>query len=136
MNVIRGSCLCGGIKYEIDGALGTALYCHCSMCRKFHGSAFRARVSVSKAAFRFTQGEALLTSYRSSADTVKRFCKICGSAMVNSWDPEPDMYGLAMGSLDDDPGIRAVCHIFVGSKAPWHEITDGLPQFREFPEEA
>jgi hypothetical protein len=132
--MIRGSCLCGGIKYEIDGGLRNAVYCHCSMCRKFHGSAFRARVAVPKSAFRFLQGEALLTSYRSSRDTVKRFCKVCGSALINSWDPEPGMYGLAMGSLDDDPGIRPSCHIFVGSKAPWHEITDDLPQHETFPE--
>jgi hypothetical protein len=64
---------------------------------------------------------------------VKRFCKVCGSPMVNSWDPEPDMYGLAMGSLDDDPGIRPSCHIFVGSKAPWHDITDDLPRYENFP---
>ena len=131
--MIKGSCLCGGIKYEIDGPLRNALYCHCSMCRKFHGSAFRARAAVPKSSFRLVQGEELLASYRSSEDTVKRFCKVCGSAMFNSWDPEPDMYGLAMGSLDDDPGIRPSCHIFVGSKAPWYEITDDLPQFEEFP---
>jgi len=84
--------------------------------------------------FRFVQGEDLLTSYRSSADTIRRFCRICGSPVVNSWDPEPDSYGLAMGSLDDDPGVRPLCHEFVGSKAPWYEITDNLPQHRGFPE--
>ena len=86
-----------------------------------------------KSSFRFLQGEELLTRFRSSADTVKTFCRICGSPMVNSWDPEPDNYGLAMGSLDDDPGVRPACHIFVGSKAPWYEITDGLPQHEMFP---
>ncbi|MEO8164338.1 MAG: GFA family protein [Betaproteobacteria bacterium] len=109
------------------------MYCHCSMCRKAHGTAFRTRLSVPKSSFRFVQGENLLTSYRSSTDTIKRFCQICGSSMVNSWDLEPDNYGLAMGSLDDDPGVRPVCHVFVGSKAPWHEITDSLPQYQEFP---
>jgi hypothetical protein len=104
------------------------------MCRKFHGSAFRARLSVSRSSFRFVSGEDLLTSYRSSADTIRRFCRICGSAMINSWDPEPDSYGLAMGSLDDDPGVRPVCHVFVGSKAPWYDITDGLPEHQEHPE--
>jgi len=103
------------------------------MCRKFHGSAFRARLAVPKSSFRFLQGEELLTRYRSSSDTVKTFCRICGSPMVNSWDPEPDNYGLAMGSLDDDPGVRPVCHIFVGSKAPWYGITDDLPQYQAFP---
>ena len=72
--------------------------------------------------------------YRSSKDTIRRFCRICGSPIVNSRDPEPDSYGLAMGSLDDDPGVRPLRHEFVGSKAPWYEITDSLPQYQEFPE--
>ena len=71
----------------------------------------------------------LLTEYRSSPDTVKRFCRVCGSPMVNSWDPEPEHYGLALGTLATDPGGRPVCHIFVGSKAPWWDISDRLPQF-------
>ena len=132
--MLRGGCLCGGIQYEIVGPVGEALYCHCSMCRKSHGTAFRARLSVPKSSFRFVQGEDLLTSYRSSEDTIRRFCRVCGSPIVNSWDPEPDSYGLAMGSLDDDPGVRPLRHEFVGSKAPWYEITDSLPQYREFPE--
>jgi hypothetical protein len=86
------------------------------------------------ASFRFLQGEDLLTSYRSSGDTIRRFCRVCGSPIVNSWDPEPDSYGLAMGSLDDDPGVRPACHEFVAFKAPWYEITDSLPQHRAFPE--
>jgi len=130
---IRGGCLCGGIRYEIDGPLGSSVYCHCSMCRKFHGSAFRARLSVPKTSFRFLRGEELLTKYRSSADTVKSFCKVCGSAMVNQWDPEAESWGLAMGSLDDDPGVRPSMHIFAGSKAPWYDITDDLPQYKTFP---
>jgi hypothetical protein len=128
--------LCGGIQYEIDGPdgkIGPALYCHCSMCRKAHGSAFRARVAVPKASLRFLRGEDLLIRYRSSADTVRTFCKVCGSPMVNEWSPQPDHYGLAMGSLDDDPGVRALCHVFVGSKAPWYELTDNLPRFEAFP---
>ena len=132
--MLTGSCLCGGIRYEIVGPVGAALYCHCSMCRKAQGSAFRARLAVPKSSFRFTQGEELLTSYRSSADTVRRFCRVCGSPVVNSWDPEPGNYGLAMGTLDDDPGVRPACHEFVRSKAPWYDITDSLPQYEQFPE--
>ena len=53
--------------------------------------------------------------------------------MINSWDPDPGNYGLAMGTLDDDPGVLPSYHIFVGSKAPWYDITDHLPQFDTFP---
>lgn len=131
--MIRGGCLCGGVRYEIDGPVGQALYCHCAMCRKAHGTAFRARLSVPKSSFRFVQGEELLTSFRSSSDTVRRFCRVCGSSIVNAWDPEPHAWGLAMGSLDDDPGVRPACHEFVAFKAPWYEIADDLPRFDTFP---
>ena len=131
--MLRGGCLCGAIRYEINGPIGSALYCHCSMCRKWHGTAFRTRLAVPRTSFRFVQGEDLLVQYRSSADTIKTFCRTCGSPMVNSWDPDPDNYGLAMGTLDDDPGVRPSYHIFVGSKAPWYDITDNLPQFDTFP---
>jgi len=96
--MLRGGCLCGGIRYKIVGPVGSALYCHCSMCRKWHGTAFRARLAVPKTSLRFIQGEDLLVRYRSSQDTIKTFCRVCGSPMVNFWDGEPDNYGLAMGN--------------------------------------
>ena len=131
--MLRGGCLCGGIRYEITGPIGSALYCHCSMCRKAQGSAFRARLAVPKGSLRFVQGEELLTQYRSSGNTVRTFCRVCGSPMVNFWAVEPDNYGLALGTLDNDPGVRPARHEFVGSKAPWYEITDGLPEFEAEP---
>jgi hypothetical protein len=130
--MLTGGCLCGAIRFEINGPVGAATYCHCSMCRKAHGTAFRARLSVPKSSFRFTQGQESLASYSSSAGTIRRFCRMCGSPMVNSWDQEPDNYGLAMGALDDDPLVRPERHEFAGSKAPWYEITDSLPQHKEF----
>ena len=131
--MLRGSCLCGNIRYEIAGTLDTPLYCHCSMCRKAHGSAFRVRAGVRRADFRFTAGEELLSRYESSPGTTRSFCRRCGSPMVSFFADAPEMLGLALGSLDDDPGVAPLCHVFVGSKAPWHEITDGLPRFEALP---
>lgn len=128
-----GSCLCGGVRYQISGMPGRALYCHCTQCRKAHGTAFRARLAVPVAAFTLLAGAELITEYRSSHDTVRRFCRVCGSPLMNSWAPAPDVLGVAMGTLDDDPGVRPDCHVFVASKAPWHEITDALPRHAAFP---
>src|SRR5271170_4517680 len=125
--MIRGSCLCNGVRYEIDGAIGPALNCHCSMCRKATGAAFRSRVAVPAKRFRWTSGEDLLTRYESSPGTIRTFCRICGATLVSLFDDNPNTIGLAMGTLDDDPGIRPALHVFVGSKAQWHEILDDLP---------
>jgi hypothetical protein len=143
MPAIQGSCLCGGIKFEITGPLSPPSNCHCSMCRKQHGAAFRSRARVAKSDFRWLQGEDLVTFYESTPGAFRGFCRVCGSPIVNKFeagsriaerDPlAPSRYGIALATLDDDPGVRPLAHIFVGSKAPWFEITDDLPQHAEGP---
>ena len=143
MSVIRGSCLCGGVKFEINGPLVAPSNCHCSMCRKRHGAAFRSRARVEKSDFKWVQGEDLVTFYESSPGVFCGFCRVCGSPIINKFsagtpiaarDPgAPDRYGIALATLDDDPRVRPEWHIFVGSKAPWFEITDDLPQYTETP---
>ncbi|MBI3563040.1 MAG: GFA family protein [Gammaproteobacteria bacterium] len=128
-----GSCLCGQIKYEIQGALTGVLHCHCSMCRKAHAAAFRTRASVQAKDFRWLSGEHLLTHYLSCPGEYHTFCRICGSRLITKFENNKTTYGFALGTLDTDPGVKPGCHIFVGSKALWHEITDGLPQYKEFP---
>jgi hypothetical protein len=131
--MIRGSCLCGGIRFRITGKLYGALYCNCSMCRKASGSAFRARAAVKAADFEFVQGAEFVTFYQSSPATHRGFCRVCGSPIMSKFDAPPEYYGLPLGVLDDDPGIRPTHHVHVASKAPWFSITDDLPQL---PEEA
>jgi len=131
--VLRGSCLCGGLCYEITGPLRGALNCHCSMCRKAHGAAFRSRAAVARSDFRWVTGDALLAGYRSSPGTTRTFCRVCGSNLISIFDDAPEVLGLALGTLDDDPGVRPGCHVFVASKAPWHDITDSLPRYDQLP---
>lgn len=131
--MLTGTCLCSSIAYEIVGPLSQALNCHCSMCRKAQGSAFRSRASVRTADFRFTRGAELVTYYESSPGNHRGFCKVCGSPIHSRFDNHPDVLGLPLGLLDQDPGVKPRFHVFVGSKAPWHDITDDLPQFRELP---
>ncbi|OZI69256.1 GFA family protein [Bordetella genomosp. 1] len=126
--MLHGSCLCGRVAYEIDGALSDALNCHCSMCRKAQGGAFRSRASVPTAAFKWTRGESDITWYSSSPGTYRGFCSACGTPLLSRFDAHPEAYGLPLGALDDDPGVRPACHVHVASKAPWYEITDDLPQ--------
>ena len=133
MMIHKGSCLCGGIRYEIHGKLSGVLNCHCSMCRKAHGAAFRTRASVRVADFRWLSGEELLTHYASSPGEQRTFCRVCGSNLVTKFEKHKEWYGFPLGTLDTDPGVKPACHVFVGSKAPWFEITDNLPQHEEFP---
>ena len=143
MPAIRGSCLCGGVKFEIAGALSPPSNCHCSKCRKQHGAAFRSRARVRQSDFKWVQGEELVTFYESTPGSFRGFCRICGSPILNKFDERSSSaafrpaavgeYGIALATLDDDPGVRPLAHIFVGSKAPWFEIADDLPQYADYP---
>ena len=92
--MIRGSCLCGGVKYRINGQLSDARFCHCSMCRKAHGSAFRARATVKAGDFEFIEGGDLVTFYESSPGNRRGFSRVCGSPIVSKFEAHPDYYGL------------------------------------------
>jgi hypothetical protein len=133
---LTGSCLCGAIEYEINGPVGTIMNCHCSRCRKWHGAAFRTRMALKKKYFEFKKGEELLGRIKIGNSPVTRtFCKNCGSCLVSYYDHLPENIAIALGTLNEDPGRRPECHIYVGSKAPWYEITDDLPQFQELPDD-
>ncbi|MBL4575552.1 MAG: GFA family protein [Opitutaceae bacterium] len=131
MKILKGSCFCGGIKYEIHGPLEEVLNCHCSDCRKAHGAAFRTRASVNGSDFKFIEGENLLKEYRSKVNEARCFCSRCGSALFTRFD-HSEKIGFALGTLDDDPEVAVGMHLFVSDKAPWYDIVDDLPQYDEF----
>lgn len=130
--MIHGSCLCGSVRYEIRGPLGRASNCYCSMCRKAHGAAFGTYARVQRSDFRLLSGEDAIASYASTPGVTRTFCRRCGSTLQFVSADRPASFALALGTLDDDPGVRPEAHIFVGSKAPWVEIADDLPQLKAY----
>jgi len=132
---ICGSCLCGGVKYEIQGELSDLSYCHCSECRQALGAAFAAYARVATDEFRWTSGEDLISTYESSPSVYRCFCSQCGSPLGGVVGEGDKLSWVALGTVAGDPGVRPEAHIFVGSKAPWYQITDNLPQFDEWPPE-
>lgn len=131
--MIRGSCLCGEVRYEIRGTLSPVTHCHCSQCRKAHGAAFGSYARVDAADFRWLSGEASVAFFRSSPDVRRSFCRNCGTRLQFLRDSRPQSFSIAVATLDGDPGTRPMHHIFVGSKAPWFEIAGDLPQYEERP---
>jgi hypothetical protein len=121
-----GGCLCGAVRYRIDGPDPAIDICHCSMCRKNGGHA-QAGMTVRREDFRFTD-DGGLAWYASSEHGRRGFCRICGSALLFDALGDPFIYPNA-GSLDDASGLRVRSHIHTASKGAYYEITDGLPQF-------
>jgi len=131
--MIQGSCLCGGVKFEVSEVVGPFEFCHCDRCRKVSGSAFMADVYAKREGFRFLQGLDKIKVY--DAPILEKppayrscFCGVCGCPVP---DPKSTAILLAIpaGSLDESPNLKPDKHIFTDFKAPWFEIKDELPQF-------
>ena len=130
--MIAGSCLCGGVRFEIQRAVGPFELCHCNRCRKASGTAFAAAIGVKTADFRLLQGADLIVRYE--APIIEHppayrvsFCRRCGSPVPDP-DPDSEWFEIPAGVLGGDPELRPERHIFVELKAPWFTITDDLPQ--------
>lgn len=131
--MIGGSCLCGATAWTAEGPPSPMSHCHCSFCRKQHGSPFVTWFTVPGAGFTWT-ARAALRRYESSPGYVRCFCGTCGAKVPG---PQPDgQVFVPAGSVDGDPGVRPEAHIFAGSRAPWLPgIEDDLPVFDAYPPE-
>jgi hypothetical protein len=127
---LRGSCLCGAVAYEVEDAFRYAVNCHCSRCRRATGSAFKAFGGIEREKLRITGGADHLKLY-GDAVTHDARCATCGS-MLYSQVRDAAWAHVTYGTLTDPPSLRPTVHIMTGSKAPWFDITDDLPQHLEF----
>ena len=128
--VLGGRCECGTVRYEVADAFIYAMNCHCSRCRAATGSAFKAFAGIERPQLEVIAGrDRLLVNGDELLNDTR--CAVCGSLLF-SVVRGGDYVHVALGSLVDDPSIRPTKHIFVGSKAPWFEITDDLPQHEEY----
>lgn len=130
--MIHGHCECKRVTYQADCEISDFSHCHCSICRRLHGAAYGTFAGVKANKFRYLSGEEDIKIYASSDDHKRVFCGNCGSNILVSVDGYLDDLYLSMGAVDGNPSHPAAYHIFVGSKAPWHEITDDFPQYDEF----
>ena len=129
--MLTGSCLCGDIAFEVHGEIERMVHCHCSMCRKLHGSAFATFGMTGGDAIRWLRGAEKVAHYRSSAEGGRSFCPRCGSALPSPSASGPVAY-IPLGNLAEAPGSLPGLHFFTGSKAPWHTIADDQEQHEDW----
>ena len=132
--MLSGSCACGQVSYQINGPLlGPVTYCHCWRCRKHSGSSFGTTAGIKTVDFAIVAGQELMLSWQSSPGVRRFFAGCCGSPIYKLDDADPSELGFRLGTLDTDPDRLADMHFMVGSKVPWMEIRDDLPQERDGP---
>ena len=133
MDKLYGNCECKKVTFNITDEITYFSHCHCSQCRRCHGSAFGSYIEVGKSSFKYISGDNNLKTYSSSKLCRRVFCKNCGSNIMFVNKNIPDKYYVSIGLIDGNPMLPEAEHIFVGSKASWYKICDDLKQYKEYP---
>ena len=129
---LKGSCLCGAVRYEANQLSSPISHCHCATCRKAQGSAYASTARVMREAFRWLAGEERLTRYESSEGKFRYFCSTCGSHLMAERPAQPHVI-LRVATLDDDPGVRPGFHIWTSHDVPWLTDDGDTPHHAEWP---
>lgn len=127
---VLGSCLCGGVQFEVTGPLLDISRCHCGICRKLSGSVGNAGLFVGLPQFRWRGETTGIRSFTVETGWNSCFCTTCGCPAPNIDEPA-QMVAVPAGLLDGDPGVPVGVHIWVGSKAAWDVVPDDAPHYEE-----
>lgn len=128
-----GSCLCGEVRFEVEGEFERFYLCHCEYCRKDTGSAHAANLFSTTAALQWVSGEDNLREFNlPSTRHSKCFCKICGSALPGR-QRNGELLVVPAGSLDCEFSVKPDAHIFVSSRAGWDDSLEKVPMVDRFP---
>lgn len=132
LKVMHGSCLCGQIKFEIDGPIPGLYQCHCTLCRKQSGSSSNTAMAVATNQVRWTSGTSLITSYVKPTGFRSDFCSVCGSPVPNQMGSSPYTW-IPAGLLTSTKNLQISAHLFVASKASWEPQPTQGNVFHELP---
>ena len=130
MATLRGSCLCGGVEFELAEAPETLRYCHCESCKKLSGSIGTVNGRVPSSTIRILAGKELLQTFQPAEGSAKTFCRTCGSNLFGGGWPNSETTSVRASALDDPFEARPSAHLFVRSVAAWETLPDdGLERF-------
>lgn len=126
---MKGRCLCNAVRYETTGPLISADHFHCSMCQRQRGAAFSTYAEFHAGNFKWLSGARHLTTYELPTGGGWTFCNQCGSTIAGT--DTGKITSITLGTIDGNPSVKPNSHIYVGSKANWHDIQGDLPQFEQ-----
>jgi len=130
MAKLHGTCLCGGIRFEIDAAPETLRFCHCTSCKQLSGGAGTVNFGVPPAAIRIVDGEDLLQRFTPQDGSAKTFCRSCGTNLFGGGWPDTERASVRVPNIEEPLDARVGAHLFVRSLAPWESLPeDGAERF-------
>jgi len=133
-STLKGSCLCGAVKFTVTGDPKRFYHCHCSRCRKATGTGHASNLFLQPGTLTWLSGQDQIRAFKvpEAARFTNQFCTTCGSRLPRQAQGT-DIVLIPCGSLDDEVSIKPQARIFSGSSASWSCAGDGLPVFAEYP---
>lgn len=128
MQTARGSCLCGGVRFEVGSPSRVCAHCHCSQCRKAHAAPYVTWLRLPRDRFRWLTGSEAVVRYRSSDHGTRSFCGRCGSSLLCESSRTPGDLDVAYACLDEPADRHPQLHVFFDDRAEWVEVGDALPR--------
>jgi hypothetical protein len=126
-----GSCLCGGVRFRIEGELAPIQVCHCTQCRKAQGGALAAVVPVATRNFHLVSGESMLKGFESSPGKERVFCARCGSPVFSRRTALPEALRVRAGLIDEPLEVGIASHAYTASRCGWWDINDDAPRYAD-----
>jgi hypothetical protein len=127
---LQGSCLCGGVRFEVAEPFSYTTHCHCEFCKRISGGYGTVSGRVPTEAIRVLEGEELLRSYTPEGGSAKTFCSTCGSNLFGGGWPDSEEASVRLSAIEEGLEQRPEAHNYVRSVAPWETLPDdGLPRY-------
>ncbi|MEM7098991.1 MAG: GFA family protein [Pseudomonadota bacterium] len=133
ISAFTGGCLCEAHRYEIHRCKLNAMHCYCLMCRKAHGAAFSTHVIVPPKQLVWLSDRNTLMARESSHGAYREFCGTCGTHLLVHGQSGDGTYAIPAGTLNGNPPLNLLGHMYTQALVPWHTITDELPQYEKWP---
>jgi hypothetical protein len=133
MGNITGGCLCGRIKYKVNGEPFRIANCHCDDCRKATGSAYATNLFFNETQIILTQGT--LKKFKHTADSggsmTKEFCDNCGSQVFGSGTNRPGIINVKVGSINDAHFVKPDVNLYTSHALNCTHIDDDVDNYEE-----
>ncbi|MFL5950464.1 MAG: GFA family protein [Gaiellaceae bacterium] len=124
MTKLHGTCLCRGVRYEVDAAPDILRVCHCTSCKRLSGGGGTVNFGVPPSAIRILEGEELLQGFTPEGGSTKTFCRSCGTNLFGGGWPDSERASVRVPNIAEPLDAKVGAHLFVRSLAPWELLPD------------
>lgn len=123
----EGGCLCGAVRYRVQGRPRAVTLCHCATCRRAAAAPTVAWAIFAVADFAFVAGTPRL--FHSSPHVERSFCGDCGTPLAYRSTRRPQVVDVTAASLDKPDAFAPDREIWTAEKIGWETLDPGLPHY-------